>query len=111
MPETMEELITLPGIARKSANVILYNVFGKNEGLAVDTHVIRLAQKLGLSEYNDPVKIEKDLMGLVPREEWGEFCNGLTLYGRYICKAIKHDCSNHELTKIYPEASSIWPVK
>ena len=110
VPDTMEELLTLPGIARKSANVILGNAFGKVEGIAVDTHVIRLSQKLGLTDHKDPVKIEQDLMKLLPKKDWFFFTYGIIEYGRHICPSRKHkDCLNHPLTRIYPQAATLWP--
>ena len=91
VPDTMEQLIILPGVARKTANVVLYNSFGKNEGIAVDTHVKRLSQLLGLTQNSDPEKIEKDLMEIFPKDKWGFLSQSLVLYGRYYCKAKKHD--------------------
>lgn len=93
VPNTMEELITLPGVARKTANVVLSQGFGINEGIAVDTHVIRLTQKLGLTKHKDPKKIEKDLMELYPRKEWNLISKYLIIHGRSKCFAKKH---NHE---------------
>ncbi|MGE5238164.1 MAG: endonuclease III [Chloroflexota bacterium] len=87
VPRTMEELVTLPGVARKTANIILWNAYGINEGVAVDTHVKRLAGRLGLTEHDDPVKIEQDLMALAPRERWGELSHLLILHGRTVCHA------------------------
>ncbi len=89
IPKTMEELISLPGVARKTANIVLWNVYGINEGIAVDTHVKRLALRLGLSKNEDPVKIEKDLMAITPKEEWGTLSHLLILHGRAICQAKK----------------------
>lgn len=111
VPDTMENLLTLPGIGRKSAVIILGNAYGKKEeGIAVDTHVMRLSQKLGLTDYKDPIKIEQDLMKLVPQKDWFFLTYGLIEYGRHICPARKHkDCANHALTKIYPAAANIWP--
>src|SRR3989344_2747936 len=110
VPDTMEELLTLPGIARKSANVILGNAFGKVEGIAVDTHVMRLSQKLGLTDYKDPVKIEQDLMKLLPKKDWFFFTYGIIEYGRHVCVARKHkDCETHALSKISPPAANLWP--
>lgn len=93
VPNSMEELVTLPGVARKTANVVLYNSFGKNEGIAVDTHVKRISILLGLTKSTSPEKIEKDLMNLFPRDKWGFLSQSLVLYGRYNCKARKHDQS------------------
>lgn len=109
VPESMTELLTLPGVARKTANVILGHAFKKAEGVVVDTHIKRLSQKLGLTMNTDPVKIEKDLMAIVPKEEWIFFSDGLVWYGRGVCKAKEHDCLNHPLTKIFPQAAAIWP--
>lgn len=94
LPETMEELITLPFIGRKTANVILQEVFGKSEGIVVDTHVKRLTNLFGLTKNSDPVKIEKDLMELIPQKDWRHFGLSLIWYGREYCTArCKHvDC-------------------
>ncbi len=90
VPKTMEELTSLPGVARKTANIILSNAFGVNEGIAVDTHVKRLSLRLGLTKNEDPVKIEQDLMAIVSKkEEWGSFSNLLIFHGRRICQAKK----------------------
>ncbi|MBI4698711.1 MAG: endonuclease III [Nitrospirae bacterium] len=91
VPKTMEELIRLPGVARKTANIVLYNAFGINEGIAVDTHVKRLSYRLGLTRHEDPVKIEKDLMEITPRKEWGIISHLLILHGRKTCQAKKPD--------------------
>jgi endonuclease-3 len=93
VPKTMEELVTLPGVARKTANIILYNAFNITEGIAIDTHVKRLANRLGLSRNEDPVKIEKDLMAITPKEEWGDLTHILIAHGRQVCQARKpmHD--------------------
>lgn len=96
IPKTMEEMLTLPGVARKTANVVLGNAYGIVEGIAVDTHVKRLAKKLGLTDHTDPNKIEKDLMALLPKKEWFDFTYRLIEYGRQYCpaKPHKHDeCS------------------
>jgi endonuclease-3 len=89
VPSTMEGLVALPGVARKTANIVLWNAYGINEGIAVDTHVKRLAYRLGLTKHEDPVKIEKDLMAITPREEWGELTHLLIAHGRKICQAKK----------------------
>jgi len=98
MPQTMEELVALPFIGRKTANVILQEAFGKSEGVIVDTHVRRLANLFGLSSQKDPVKIEKDLMEIIPQKDWRELGLGLIYYGRTYCKAsCKHvDCPLRE---------------
>lgn len=92
VPDTMAALIELPGVARKTANIVLSNVYGKNEGIAVDTHVKRLSQRLGLTTKTDPVKIEQDLMNITPRERWADLSHMLILHGRRICtaRAPKH---------------------
>lgn len=89
VPETMNELITLPGVARKTANIVLSGAYGINEGIAVDTHVKRLSYRLGLSKYEDPVKIEKDLMAITPKDEWSRLSHLLIFHGRKICQAKK----------------------
>ncbi|MDO8474328.1 MAG: endonuclease III [bacterium] len=110
VPEIMEEMLTIPGVARKTANVVLGNAYGVVEGIAVDTHVKRLSQKLGLTDHKDPVKIEQDLMNLLPKKDWFFFTYGMIEYGRHICPARKHkDCESHPLIKIYPQAATIWP--
>jgi endonuclease-3 len=92
VPDTMEELIRLPGVARKTANVVLYNAFGKTEGIAVDTHVRRLSQRLGLTKNNDPEKIELDLMGQIDKKIWGLITYLLIEHGRAVCNAKKPVC-------------------
>lgn len=98
LPRTMEELITLPGVARKTANIILSNAYGINEGIAVDTHVKRLSQRLGLTKNNDPVKIENNLMLITPKNEWGNLSHLLIFHGRKICQAKK---PNHNECVLY----------
>jgi endonuclease-3 len=92
VPSTMNELLTLPGVARKTANVVLHNVFGKNEGIAVDTHVSRVSQRLGLTLHSDPVRIEQDLMTLLDKKEWGDFSLRLIAHGRRTCIARNPKC-------------------
>lgn len=92
VPNNMKDLLELPGIGRKTANILLFNIYEKNEGIAVDTHVKRLSNKLGLTKESNPDKIEKDLMNILPQNQWGEFSSRLVLYGRYDCKAnCKHE--------------------
>lgn len=93
VPKTMDELMSLPGVARKTANILLSNAYGINEGIAVDTHVKRLSQRLGLTKNEDPEKIERDLMAITPKKEWGDIAHLLILHGRKICQAKKprHD--------------------
>ncbi len=102
VPSTMEELRELPGVGRKTANVVLGNAFGKNEGIVVDTHVTRLSQRLGLTKHKDAEKIERDLMKLVPREHWTNWSHWLIWHGRRRCYARKPDCSNCEVFKLCP---------
>jgi endonuclease-3 len=109
VPHTMEELLSIPGVARKTANVVLSNAFNIHEGIAVDTHVRRFAIRFDLSSYRDPLRIEKDLVQIMPQTEWWGFNHRLVHYGRDVCPARAHDCSTHPLTMIFPEAGSIWP--
>jgi endonuclease-3 len=102
VPDTMEELRQLPGVGRKTANVVLGNAFGKNEGIVVDTHVTRVAQRLRLTKHNDPEKIEVDLMKLVPRRYWAIWSHWLIWHGRRRCFARKPDCSQCEIFRLCP---------
>jgi endonuclease-3 len=102
VPDTMEGLYALAGVGRKTANVVLGNAFHKNEGIVVDTHVIRLSQRLGLTKHKDPVKIELDLMKLVPREHWTNWSHWLIWHGRRRCYARKPDCSECEVFRLCP---------
>ena len=104
VPGTMQELVALPGVGRKTANVVLGNAFGVDEGVVVDTHVRRVSGRLGLTENSDPVKIEQDLMKVVPQEDWTVFSHLLILHGRRTCKARKPDCPNCVLNDICPSA-------
>ena len=104
VPGTMSELVALPGVGRKTANVVLGNAFGTNEGIVVDTHVRRVSNRLGLTESQDPVKIEQDLMRSVPEGDWTIFSHLLILHGRRTCKARKPDCPNCVLNHICPSA-------
>jgi len=104
VPDSMEELITLPGVARKTANVILYVWFGKNEGVVVDTHVKRVANRLGLTNNISPEKIEKDLMGLFDRKDWGKLAYYIGDHGRNVCKAPTPRCEECGLNDICPSA-------
>lgn len=100
VPDTMEELDALPGVARKTANVVLGNAFHKAEGIVVDTHVMRLATKLGLTDKKDPEKIERDLMEIVPKDSWIDFSHLLILFGREYCPARPHECASCPLSDI-----------
>jgi endonuclease-3 len=104
LPRTIPDLIKIPGVARKTANVLLNELWGIAEGVVVDTHVTRVSGRLGLTENSDPVKIEKDLMTLVPREYWRNFSGALVLHGRYVCTARKPKCSECVLNGICPSA-------
>jgi endonuclease-3 len=107
VPDTMEDLVRLPGVARKTANIVLFNAFGKLEGIAVDTHVSRLAQRLDLSKNTDPVKIERDLMKVFPREQWGLVTYKLIEHGRAICDAKRPICGACVLSEICPSAFKV----
>ncbi len=109
VPHTMEELLRIPGVARKTANVVLSNAFNLHEGIAVDTHVRRFAIRFDLSDHTDPVRIEKDLMDIMPKDEWWGFNHRLVHYGRDYCPAREHDCADHPLTPVYPDATRVWP--
>ena len=101
VPDTMENLLTLPGVARKTANIVIYKCFGKIEGVAVDTHVKRLSNVLKLSNNHDQNKIEKDLMEVLPKREWMDFTFRIVEYGRKFCQAKKHDHKSCPLSKIF----------
>jgi endonuclease-3 len=102
VPDTMEALLALPGVARKTANVVLGNAFGKNEGVVVDTHVGRLARRLGFTAHEDPVKVERDLQALVPQHAWTWVAHALILHGRAICDARKPRCGECPLAADCP---------
>ena len=106
VPETMEELRQLPGVGRKTANVVLGNAFGKDEGIVVDTHVARLSQRLGLTRQSDPEKIERDLMKIIPREHWTNWSHWLIWHGRRRCFARKPDCANCEVFRLCPSGKA-----
>ncbi len=106
VPDSMERLVELPGIGRKTANVILGSGFGRNEGIVVDTHVKRVSGRLGLSAEEDPEKIERDLMELVPRAEWSDFGLRMVQHGRYTCTARKPRCDGCPLEELCPSAYS-----
>jgi endonuclease-3 len=108
LPRTMEELVVLPGIGRKTANVILGNAFGRNEGVVVDTHIARLSKLLGLTRHTDPVKIERALVELFPRESWTMLAHLLIWHGRRVCIARRPHCVECVLADICP---SVKPVR
>lgn len=102
VPDTMEDLVALPGVARKTANVVLSNAFKKLEGIVVDTHVKRLSKRLGLTREEDPVKIEKDLMNVVPKKEWLHFANLLLYHGRAVCHSQNPHCRRCVINELCP---------
>jgi endonuclease-3 len=105
VPRTMEQLQVLPGVGRKTANVVLGNAWGINEGVAVDTHVTRLSRLLGLTRHDDPGDIERDLMSLFPREDWGLLSHLLIFHGRQVCIARRPRCSECVLADLCPSAA------
>ena len=107
VPDSMEELLELPGVARKTANVVLGNAYGIASGVAVDTHVSRLSERLGLSEEKSAEKIERDLAGLVPESDWINFSHLLIAHGRAVCKARTPLCGECILAKLCPSANSL----
>ena len=104
VPDTMEQLVELPGVGRKTANVVLGTWFRKNEGVVVDTHVQRLATLLGLTKETDPVKIERDLMAVVPRDKWTWFSHTLILHGRSVCIARRPKCEICVVNRLCPSS-------
>lgn len=109
VPKTEGELTELPGVAYKTAHVVLGELYDIWEGIPTDTHVRRFAIRFDLSDHTELTKISKDLEQLFPKEDWKYVNNGLVLYGRYVCNAIPHECENHPLTKLYPPARLHWP--
>lgn len=103
VPQSIEALVRLPGVARKTANVVLATCFNIPSGVIVDTHVIRLAGRMGLSEHRDPQDIERDLMRMVPQDDWTFFGPAMILLGRYVCTAKKPDCPNCVMRDICPK--------
>lgn len=111
VPDSMEALIQLPGVARKTANIVLSHGYGKIEGIAVDTHVRRLSFRLGLTKNEDPVKIEQDLMGITPKKEWSHLSDLLIAHGRAICAAGKPKCPECVLGSLCPSKKIFYPGK
>lgn len=107
VPSTMEDLTALRGVGRKTANVVLGNAFGINDGIVVDTHVLRLSRRLGLTKHSDPEKIEADLMKLIPRDKWSLFSHWLIWHGRRRCYARKPDCDGCEVQHLCPSAFKV----
>ncbi len=110
LPKTIEEMLRLPGVARKTATVVLKEAHGVVAGITVDTHVIRFVQRYDLSDYKDAVKIERDLMQLLPKREWGTFTHRIIHYGRYLAPARVYDTTLDPLIKIYPPAAKRFRV-
>lgn len=108
VPQTMEELLTLPGVARKTANVVLGTWFKKNEGVVVDTHVTRISRRLELTGQEDPKKIEEDLMHIIPRERWTDFSHEVIWHGRTLCVARGPKCADCALEKLCHAADKTW---
>jgi len=108
VPQTMEELLTLPGVARKTANVVLGTWFKKNEGVVVDTHVTRISRRLELTRQEDPKKIEDDLMQIIPRERWTDFSHEVIWHGRKLCVARGPKCADCGLEKLCHAADKTW---
>ncbi len=104
VPDTMDELIKLPGVARKTANIVLSNAYGKITGIAVDTHVRRISKRLGLSQNTNPDKIEQDLMQIVPKDYWKRITNLIIFHGRKVCTARKAKCNICNLNQLCPSA-------
>lgn len=109
IPKTEAELVRLPGVAYKTAHVILGELHDVWEGIPTDTHVRRFALKFDLTDRTELTKISKDLEALIPKKDWKFVNNGLVLYGRYLCKALPHPCEDHPLTKLWPLAAHRWP--
>jgi endonuclease-3 len=107
VPRTMEDLVALPGVGRKTANVVLGNAFSIDEGVVVDTHVRRLSNRLGFTTHNDPEKIERDLMQTVPKADWTVFSHLLILHGRSVCKARKPACEDCVVNDLCPSAFEV----
>lgn len=110
VPQTIEEILRLPGVARKTATVVLKEAFGVVAGITVDTHVIRFVQRYDLSDFKDAVRIERDLMELLPKKEWGHFTHRVIHYGRYLAPARAYDTTKDPLIKIYPPAAKKFRV-
>jgi endonuclease-3 len=110
VPKNIDDLLRLPGVARKTATVVLSEAYGVVAGITVDTHVIRFVHRFDLSDHRDPVKIEKDLMRLLPKKEWPHFTHRVIHYGRYLAPARRYDTSRDPLVTIYPKAATRFRV-
>ena len=108
VPQTMEELLTLPGVARKTANVVLGTWFKKNEGVVVDTHVTRISRRLELTKQEDPKKIEEDLMKIIPRDRWTDFSHEVIWHGRKLCMARSPKCADCKIENLCHAADKTW---
>jgi len=108
VPQTMDELLTIPGVARKTANVVLGTWFKKNEGMAVDTHVTRISRRLELTQHDDPKKIEEDLMRIIPRERWTDFSHEVIWHGRTLCMARGPKCIDCQIEKLCHAPDKTW---
>ena len=108
VPRTIEELLTIPGAARKTANVVLGTAYGIASGVVVDTHVQRIARRLDLTRHTDPVKIERDLMKIIPQNKWIEFSHQVIYHGRQICYARKPRCADCTLERLCNSADKTW---
>jgi endonuclease III len=109
VPSTAPELVQLPGVGYKTAHVVLGELYDLWPGIPTDTHVKRFAKRFNLTEENELKKISKDLEALIQKKDWKYVNNGFVLYGRYVCPARPHECRNHPLTKLWPEAAERWP--
>lgn len=110
VPRTLAELVEVPGVARKTANVVLWGAYGINEGLAVDTHVKRISYRLGLTDHTDPVRIERDLMKLFPPDSWGDVNHRMVWFGRDVCDARKPRCGECEMADLCPRRGVTGPA-
>ncbi len=109
IPRDKKALVRLPGVGSKTANVVLGELFAIWDGIPVDTHVKRFVRKFDICSSTNADIIERELCRLIPKKDWKYVNNGMVLYGRYVCPARKHDCSEHPLTKLYPKAAHTWP--
>ncbi len=110
LPKTIAQMVRIPGVGRKTANVLLGDLHGVSEGITVDTHVIRFVKRFDLSDYKDAFRIERDLMQIVPKAQWPHFTHRVIYYGRRIAPARKYDTSKDPLVKIYPKAGKVFRV-
>jgi len=110
LPKTIDQMVTLPGVGRKTANVVLGDLYNITEGITVDTHVIRFVQRFDLSDYKTAEKIEKDLVQILPKKEWVLFTHKVIHYGRYLAPARRYDTTKDPLVKIYPPAAKKFRV-